>query len=111
ELEAFEELRTTTATGTAAHAGEDVDGLPAGEVRPQTGVPGDVGQAPVDGDGVGPGVHAEHPGGARVCPEHAEEDPDRRRLAGTVGAEEPGHLPGGHDEVEPVQCPGGAEGL
>ena len=42
--------------GGAAQAGEQVDRLAAGEVRPDADVAGHVGDAPVQGDGVAPRV-------------------------------------------------------
>jgi hypothetical protein len=65
----------------------------------------------VQGDGVAPGVAAEHHGRARVGAQQAEQQADRGGLARAVGAEEAVHLPGGNLEVEAVERPGRAEGL
>jgi hypothetical protein len=47
---------------------------------------------------------AEQPEVAGVGADEAEEHPDRRRLAGTVGAEEPVHPAGGDVQVQAVEC-------
>src|SRR5690606_28860747 len=112
ELEPFEQLGPAPAVGGPAFVpGEDVDRLAPGELRPQAGVAGHVGESAVDGDGVAPRVPAEHLGGAGVGAEHAEEDADRRRLARAVRPEEAGDLTGRDREGEPVERTGGAEGL
>ena len=70
--------------GAAAHAGEELERLGAGERRPQERLARDVGDAPVGRDGVAPGVDAEELGAARARAVQAEQEPDRRRLARAV---------------------------
>jgi hypothetical protein len=103
--------RTATLVEPAAQPGEQVDGLPAGQVGPQLDVAGDVGEAAVQCDGVVPGIAAEQPGGPGVGAQQTQQNTDGGGLARAVGAEEAVDLAGLHREVESVQGPGLAEGL
>src|SRR5690606_18159492 len=83
--------------------GETVDRLASGEARPQADVAGHVREPPVQVDRVVPRVAAEEPRAARVGAQEAEQDADRRGLAGAVRSEEPGDLARADGEVEPVE--------
>ena len=99
------------ASSPAAQPGEQVDGLAAGEARPQLDVAGHVGEPAVQLDRVVPGVAAEQPCGAGVGAQQAEQDADGGGLPGAVGSEEAVYLAGLDREVESVECAGAAEGL
>src|SRR5690606_16706112 len=100
EVEPLAELVAACGVGAAAQPCEEVHGLAAGENGPELAVARHVGQAAVPRDGVGPRVAAEHPGGAAVVAQQAEQGTDGRRLAGAVGAEEAVHLAPTDLEVE-----------
>ena len=65
--------------------------LPAGELRPQGDVARNVRDACRRRRRIAHRVVAQDIDGAPVRAEHAEDRPDRRRLAGAVGAQEPVH--------------------
>ena len=65
-FEALAELGDAGRVAVAAEPGEHVDGLAAGELRPELDVAGHVGDATVELDGVVDGVPAEDGGLARV---------------------------------------------
>jgi hypothetical protein len=111
EVEQLQQLVPVPGVEATPEAAQQVDHLAAGQVRPQGHVPGDIGEAAVQGDRVAPGVAAEQLGPAGVGPQQAQQDPDGGGLAGPVGAEEPVYLAGPHLQVEPVEGPGGAEAL
>lgn len=111
EVEAFDQLVPAPPVQSAAQLGKQVDGLAAGQVRPELDVTGYVGEPPVQGDGVFPRVLAEQLGGAGVGAQEPEQDADGGRLAGAVGAEEAVDLTGVDGEVEAVQCVRAAERL
>jgi hypothetical protein len=71
------------------HAGEEREGLGACERRPQVGLAGDVGDVPVGGDRVAPGVDAEELGTPASGLVQAEQEPDGGRLPGAVGPRYP----------------------
>lgn len=54
------------------HSGEEVDGLPAGEVGPQGDISRYVGDQSVQVDGIDPGVAAEELYGAGIGAQQAE---------------------------------------
>ena len=103
ELEAGDQLVAARRVEVAAHPAEEVDRLAAGELGPQRDVAGHVGQPAVQRDRVGPRIASEQLDPSAVGPEQAEEDADRRRLAGPVGSEEPVDRPRLDVEVEAVQ--------
>ena len=74
--------------GTAAQAGEQIDDFTAGQVRPQTHIPGNISNVPVRGDRVGPRIHAEHAGRTRGGADQSQKDPQGGGFPGTVGAQE-----------------------
>src|SRR5699024_10111742 len=111
EIEAPGELGDAGGVRSTAEAGEDVDRLSAGEVGPELDVAGDVGEAAVQGHEVDDGVLAEDLDAATVGAQQAEDDAQRRRLAGAVGAEEAVDLPAGDLEVEAVEGAGAPVGL
>src|SRR5699024_5269080 len=112
ELETLDELVAASPVPLPAlPAGEHVDRLAAGEVRPQVRVPGDVGEASMDRDRLPPGIHAQHLRAAGGRPQQSQQDADGGGLPGAVGAEEAGDLTGGNRQGEAVQGTGGAEGL
>jgi len=111
EVEALEQVGAAVPVEASAQAAEQVDHLAAGEVRPQGDVTGHVGQAPVQGSCVAPGVAAQQARTTRVRVQQPEQHPQGGGLAGPVGAEEAVHLARGNGEVEVVQGPGAAEEL
>ena len=111
EVEALEQRGATVLVEVAAQPAEQVDDLAAGEVRPQGDVAGDVRDAAMDGLDVGPGVGAQQRRGPAVGLQQAQEDADRRGLAGAVGAEESVHLALLDRQVEPVERAGASERL
>ena len=92
QLEALEKPVATARVQTAAQPAEQVDGLAAGQVRPQSHIARHVGQPPVQVDGVPPRIAAEQAGLARIRTQQPEQNPDRGRLPGAVGSEEAVHL-------------------
>src|SRR5665647_517783 len=74
-------------------------------------VAGDIGEPFVQRRGLAPRVAAEELDVSAAGADEAEDDPDRRRLARSVGAEEAVDLSGGHLEVEPIEGTDRAEGL
>jgi hypothetical protein len=111
EVEALDQLVPAGGVEAAPQAGEQVDGLAAGEAGPQLDVAGYVGESAVQGDGVVPRVVAEQPCGAGVGAQQAEEYADGGGLTGAVRAEEAVHLPGPDVEIEAVERAQPAEGL
>src|SRR5665648_770168 len=111
ELEPLDELLAPGRVLRAAQLAQQVDRLPAGQVRPQVHVAGDVGEPPVQRDGVPPWVATEESRLAAVLAQQAEQHPDGRGLAGAVGPEEPVHLAAADRQVNAVESPGAAEGL
>ena len=87
----------------AAQPEQEVDDLAARQARPQADVAGDVGEATVQRDAVGPRVAAEHGDRTPVVPEQAEQNADRHRLAGAVGSEEAVDLAAFDLEIESVE--------
>ena len=82
------ELGLVGRVDAAAQVGEVLDRLAAGQLVVQRELARQVAEAPVDRDRVDGRVDAEdaRPPGRR--PDVVEQGPDRRRLAGAVGAEE-----------------------
>ncbi len=111
QIEPLAQLGAARAIQSAAEPGEQVDGLAAGQVRPEVDVAGDVGQSAVQCDGIAPRVAAEQPHRTRVGAQQAEQDPHRGGLARSVGAEEAVHLAGCDCQVQSVQGAGTAERL
>ena len=81
EGEALDEVVPPVGVEAAARPAEEVDRLPAREIRPQIDVTGHVGEAAVQGRSLRPGVAAEESRRAGVGPQEPEEHADRRRLA------------------------------
>ena len=111
EFEAFDELGSAGGVDAALHASENVDAFASGEVGPQHGVPGDVGETPTDVDRFLRGIEAKHAQTAAVEPNLAENRPDRRRLSGAVGAEKAVDGACLHAQVQPVERLDSAESL
>jgi hypothetical protein len=88
ELKALDQLLAVASVSAAAHASEELERLRTRQCRPQVGLRGDVGHAAMGLDRLRPGVDAEElrPPGARA------QQPDRRRLAGTVRPQVAVHL-------------------
>jgi hypothetical protein len=106
ELEAFDQLGAALLVDAAAHPGQHVDGLAAGQVRPQRDIAGHVGDLPVQFDRIAPGVAAQQAHRACVGFHHTQQDADRGGLSGAVGAEEAVHLTLAHGQCQPVECSG-----
>ena len=85
---------------------EELEALPAGERGPKLWLTGHIGELPVHPDGIPPRVRTEQRGSSRRGPLKAEQQPDRRRLPGTVWTEKPVHLPRGNGEIQRVQRDG-----
>ena len=111
EVEPLDEPLLPRGVDRTVHPGEEVECLPAREGRPQRDVAGHVGHAGVQLHGIPPRVQTQHPCRTLIGADEAEERADRRRLARSVGAEEPAHLPGVDDQVQTVERDGRAEGL
>ena len=111
EVEPLDEGGPSSLVEPAVGRAEDVEALPAGEPRPERDVAGDIGEPFVERRGLAPRVTAEELDVAAAGADQAEDDPDRRRLARSVGAEEAVDLSGGHLEVEPVEGADRPEGL
>ena len=93
-----------------AEVAEQSQRLRAGEVRPQRDIGRDIGEVPVRRHRVG-GVGAEDQRAAGRRPEQPQEQPDGRRLAGTVGPEETEDLTGPDFQVQTVHRRGHSETL
>ena len=111
EFEAVDQLGASGLVDAAAHAGQQVDGLAAGQVRPECDIAWHIGDLAVQGDRVGPGVAAQQAHGSAVGFHHAQQDPDRRRLPGAVGPEETVHLALANRQLEAIERPGLTESL
>ena len=111
EVEPLDEGGPAGLVEPALGRAEDVEALPTGEPRPERDVAGDIGEPFVERRGLAPRVTAEELDVAAAGADEAEDDPDRRRLARSVGAEEAVDLSGGHLEVEPVEGADRSEGL
>ena len=66
ELEALDQRVAVGDVGAAAHAGEELERLGAGQRRPQVRLAGHVGDAAVGGHGIAPGIDAEELRAARA---------------------------------------------
>jgi len=84
---------------------EEIDHLAPGEIGPERHIAGDICQPTMQLSGLSPRVPSEEGGGAAIMTDQPEQNPDRRRLARSIGAEEAMNLTGGHLEVEPVESP------
>jgi hypothetical protein len=71
--------------------------------RPQERLTGHVGDPALSVDRVAPGVDAEQLGAAGAGPAQPEQEPDRRRLAGSVRPEVAVDLAGSDGQVERVE--------
>src|SRR5699024_5085003 len=111
EVEGLDEFIASALVDPAAQPSEQVDRLAAGQPRPQFHVAGDIGQAAVQTHRTRPWVLAEEADRSRIMGQDAQQDPDRRRLAGAVGAEEAVDLAAGDLEIEPVESADSAIGL
>ena len=103
EVEAGDQLVTVGLVDLAVDPPEEVQRLGTGQGRPQVGLPGHVGEAPVRLHRAGLAVEAEDLAAPRRRPREAQHETDRRRLAGAVGAEVADHLPGRDLEVEMIE--------
>ncbi|GAA2704194.1 hypothetical protein Apa02nite_067500 [Actinoplanes palleronii] len=65
----------------------------------------------MQGHGVAPYIAAEEPRGPGAGALQSQQDSDRGGLTGSVGAEEPGDLPGANHQIEAVERFDGTEGL
>ena len=111
ELEAVDQFGASLLVDAAAHAGQQVDGLAAGQVRPERDIARDIGDLAVQVDRVGPGVAAQQTHGPAVGFHHAQQDPDGGRLSGSVGSEEAVHLALADRQLQAVERARLAESL
>ena len=111
EVEAGDQLVAVGHVDLAVDPAEQVERLGTGQRRPQVGFPGHVGEAPMRLDGLALAVEAEDLAAPRRRLREAEHETDRRRLAGSIGAEVPDHLPRRDLEVEMVERHHVAEAL
>lgn len=105
EFEPLQQLGPARGVEPSAQPPEEVDDLTAGEIAPQGHIAGDIGDPAVQCDGVLPGVPAQQPGRAAVGAQQAEQDADRRGLAGrrrARGSRGP-HRPPPTDRGRPVR--------
>ena len=93
ELEALDERLLVSLVDAAAQVGEVLERLAAGQPVVERELAGHIANAPVDGDRVLAGADAEDVGRTAGRADQVEQDPDRRRLAGAVGAQEAEDLP------------------
>ena len=84
----------TSAGVHPAQSGQQVDHLPAAQVRPEIDVARYVCQPAVQLDRVVPGVAAEQGDQAGVRPQLTQQNPDGGRLSGSVRTEKAVHLIG-----------------
>ena len=103
QLEPLDQVGAPGLVQATAEVAEEVDGLAAGESRPEAHLARHVGEAAVEGDDVAPRVPAEHLHVAGVRAQQAEQHPDRGGLAGAVRAEEAVHLTAFHLQVQAVE--------
>ena len=92
ELEALQQLVPAVRVEAAAQPAEQVDGLAAGQVRPERDVAGDVREPAVQRTASRHGSPPSSRTVAGVGAEQPEQDPDGGRLARAVRAEEAVHL-------------------
>jgi len=111
QLEPLDQLGPPARVGAAPHAGEQVDHLAAGQVRPERHVAGHVGQPAMQCRRVGPRIAPEDLDMPCGRAHQAQEDADRRRLAGAVRTEEAVYLPHRHRQIQPIQRPHPSERL
>ena len=93
----------------AAQGAEQVDHLATGEVGPEAHVTGHERETAVQRGRVAPGVQPQDRRLAGLLVQHAQEDAERRRLAGPVRPEEAVDLAGLNGEIELVERPRAAE--
>ena len=105
------EARPAAPVEVASQATEQVDNLPAGQVRPQTDLAGHVRQPAMQLDGVAPGVLPQQFDLAGVGSKQAKQDANGRGLARAVRAEKPVDLAGLDRQVETVESARRSEGL
>ena len=103
EVEAVDQFGATLRWQAAMARGEHVDALTAGHAGPQRYVTGHVHESAMQAYRIAPRVTAEQSRVAATRTYQPEQDADRRRLAGAVGAEEAVHLAAAYAEVEAVE--------
>src|SRR5216683_3730145 len=84
----------------AVDAGDEIEVLEHGEILVETEPLGHVADLAADPRSVADDVHAEAGPGAAIRRQQAAEQPDRRRLAAAIGAEEAADLATGDLQVE-----------
>ena len=90
DVEPFQELVEIAARdGPAVELGEIVEITCGGEIRVDRQLARKIANPPPRLEGVAPAVEAEHARASARRSQQVEQQPDRRRLAGAVGAEEP----------------------
>ena len=100
DVEARDQLGLVGRIDAAAQVGEVFDRLAAGQLVVERELARQVAEPPVDRDGIDGRVDAEDARSAGRRPDVVEQRPDRRRLAGAVGAEEAERLALLDDEVD-----------
>src|SRR5450759_1241060 len=100
EVESVRDAANCLGVGTAAHAAEVSDHLLAAQAAELRHIAWQVTDRVLHGHVVTPAVEPEDIGCAPGGPDHAHEQPDRRRLAGAVGTEITENLLRGDVEVE-----------
>ena len=111
EVEAGDQLVAVGLVDLPVNPPEQVQRLGTGQRGPEVGFPGDVGEAAVRLHRSGPAVEAEDLAAPRRGLRQAQQEADRRRLAGAVGAEVADHLARPDLEVEIVERHHVAEAL
>jgi hypothetical protein len=109
--EPIHELIAIRDVSGAVQPGEELKRLGARQRRPQERLAGDISDAPVSGHRIAPGIDAEQrrPAGAGAV--QAEQQPDRRCLAGAVGTQVAVHLALVDRQVETIEGERGAIAL
>ena len=100
EIEAIDQLVPVGVVHPALHATEQVEGLGAGERRPQTCLPGHIGQAPMSFDRLALTVEPEDLAASRSRADQPEQKANGGRLPRPVGTEVAHDLTSSHLEIE-----------
>src|ERR1700730_9919314 len=92
ELEAIDQLLQVRLIDAPAQVGEVLEDLPAGEIGIERGLARHVDDEALDLQRLRPAVETRDPRGAGIGTQQGHQQSDRRRLAGTVRAQEAEHL-------------------
>jgi len=111
QLKTFEELVAPPQVEVAPQPAEEIDDLPAGQVRPQADLTGHIREPAMESHRVAPWVAPQQHDRPGVSPQQPEQHANGRGLARAVGAEKPVDLTGLDREVETIESARRSEGL